>query len=571
MAGHLTANAIEVLQSRYLLKDADGRVCETPEELFERVAYAIAAGEGSKRNHWASEFFEMMNELRFLPNSPTLMNAGKKNGQLSACFVLPVEDDLIKIFDSLKYAALIHQSGGGTGFSFSRLRQKGASVKSSHGTASGPVSFMRIFDQATETIKQGGTRRGANMGILRVDHPDIFEFIECKRDLKAITNFNISVAITDVFMLALQAGADFSLKDPRAGATVRTVRAREIWDRLIEGAWSVGDPGVVFLDRINRFNPTPQTGEMESTNPCGEQPLLPFESCNLGSLRLSAYIVGGGSGWNWGLLERDVRTAVRFLDNVIDQNHYPVEQSRKITLKNRKIGLGVMGWADALLEMGIPYDSEDARVQGERVMSFIDRSAKAASRELAKKRGPFANYRSSMWKKLGYPPQRNATVSTVAPTGTISMIAGCSSGIEPIFSSVFARNVLNGRKLIDVHPTLERLVRANGGDGIIARNGAPLSDREIVKALGVRGRAWVRTSGVSVQAHVGMQAVFQRHSDSAVSKTINLPLSATQADVEQAYLMAYKSGCKGITVFRDQSRGGEQVLEDLNRCDECVD
>lgn len=545
----LTDNAKLVLEKRYLWKDAEGRSIESPDELFARVAGAVASVESRDRRKWAERFREFMVRKRFLPNSPTLMNAGREGGQLSACFVLPVDDSLDGIFDTLKQAAKIHQSGGGTGFSFSRLRPAGAIVGSTKGVASGPVSFMKIFDVATETIKQGGARRGANMGILRVDHPDVVDFIDCKRDMRSVVNFNISVALTEEFMRSVANGSDYWLRDPRTGQGVRRISAQGVFGRMVQAAWECGDPGVVFLDRINQMNPTPRAGLMESTNPCGEQPLLPYESCNLGSLNLGEYWQRGR--FDWEKLRQDVQLAIRFLDNVVDLNAYPIPECEKITLKNRKIGLGVMGFADLLLMMGIPYSSEDALNWAERLMSFVDGEGKKASADLAKKRGPFPNWKGSLWERLGYPPLRNATVSTVAPTGTISIIAGCSSGIEPIFSGVFFRNVLSGERLREVHPAVERAIRE--------RQGAMESwdDEEISRIL---GPSWSPAQRVPLEAHVRMQAVFQRFSDSAVSKTVNLPESATPEEIARAYILAYESGCKGITVYRDRSRP-LQVLE----------
>jgi ribonucleoside-diphosphate reductase alpha chain len=553
----LTENARIVLERRYLLRDASGKICETPEELFQRVAEAISAPDGKQRRKWAEKYLEMMLSARFIPNSPTLMNAGKKKGQLSACFVLPVHDSLEEIFTTLKSAALIQQSGGGTGFSFSELRPQGSEVSSTAGTAAGPVSFIRVFDAATEAVKQGGTRRGANMAVLRVDHPDVRDFIACKRDGKSISNFNISLGVTDTFMHALESGGKYALIDPRTGKVTEQVSAREFFDEAIAQAWSTGDPGVVFLDRINLFNPTPKLGPMQSTNPCGEQPLLPYESCNLGSLNLSQYY--SERGFDWELLKDDTHAAVRFLDNVIDVNVYPVKETRAITLRNRKIGLGVMGFADLLLEMGIAYDADGAFSLGERLMAFIDHHAKAASMSLAKERGAFPNFKGSLWESLGFPKLRNATVTTVAPTGTISIIAGCSSGIEPIFSGMFHRNVLDGERLLDVHPMVEKLMAKAG----VKR--AQLTDERIAQKL---GNAWRPASDILVEAHVRMQAMFQRHSDSAVSKTINLPKSASLQDVAHAYRLAYQLGCKGITIYRDQSKSA-QVLEAAPSCPSC--
>jgi ribonucleoside-diphosphate reductase alpha chain len=545
----LTKNARTVLEKRYLRKDSAGIVIEAPEDLFERVATAIAAPEGRARGKWKKRFLEMMTSLRFMPNTPTLMNAGVEGGQLSACFVLPVEDTLDGIFDALKGAAKIHQSGGGTGFSFSRLRASGSSVKSTQGVASGPVSFIKIYDVATETIKQGGARRGANMAVLRADHPDILDFIDSKRDFRSLLNFNISVGATAEFMAAIESDSEYELRDPATGAVARKIRARQVFDRMVSAAWECGDPGLVFLGRVNTFNPTPRMGDMESTNPCGEQPLLPYESCNLGSINLGLFITQGMFDWN--LFKRDVRDAVRFLDNVIEANEFPLEESRAITLRNRKIGLGVMGFADLLLELGLPYDSEEARALGEKVMSVLDREAKQASAALATERGAFPNWKGSLWDRLGYPKMRNATVSTVAPTGTISIIAGCSSGIEPIFSGIFFRNVLSGERLREVHPAVARALKAAELDP------EKVSEEQIASAL---GKSWSPAQSVAVEAHVKMQAMFQRHSDSSVSKTINLPENAVREDIANAYLTAYALGCKGITVYRDRSRP-VQVLD----------
>lgn len=548
--------AQEVWQTRYFSGTADSVGL-----LLERVAHAVAAAEPLKlRKSMQRAFLDLLKSGKFLPNSPTLMNAGKKRGQLAACFVLPVEDRLEAIFETLRDSALIHQSGGGTGFSFSKLRAEGSVVVSTGGAASGPVSFMKIFDTATDTIKQGGTRRGANMAVLRVDHPDIERFIDAKRDFKTLTNFNLSVGVTDEFMDAVRLDRSVALMDPKTRAEIRRIPARQLWDRLSDAAWSCGDPGLVFLDRMNRFNPTPKEGEFESTNPCGEQPLLAYESCNLGSLNLGAYLKPGVSSVEFDerTFVRDVGLAARFLDNVITVNHYPVSESRRITLRNRKIGLGVMGLADALLGLGIPYDSPQARAFGERVMSLLDRYAKQTSMELAKSRGAFPGYKGSLWQRLGYPKLRNATVSTVAPTGTISLLAGCSSGIEPIFSASLVRNVLSGRRLIEVHPAVDQMLRDRGETRAAeALSRGELSDAALPALLGA---GWSHAASVSIEGHLKMQAAFQRHSDSSVSKTINLPKSATRADVEHAYRLAYDLGCKGITVYRDQSRPA-QVLE----------
>lgn len=561
----LTQNALTVLERRYLLKDTSGKIIETPEQMFWRTAKAVSFAENRERSKWADKFYEMMAELRFVPNSPTLMNAGRSKGQLSACFVLPVGDSLESIFDSLKWAAMIHQSGGGTGFSFSHLRQKGSRVRDAAGVASGPVSFIKVFDVTTETIKQGGARRGANMAVLRVDHPDIGEFIDVKRDQKSITNFNLSVGITDEFMHALRDDREFFLRAPETGDPVCRVRAKQLFARIAHAAWECGDPGLIFLDRVNLFNPTPGEGIMESTNPCGEQPLLPFESCNLGSLNVAAFFKSGA--FDWSGFGEAVQVATRFLDNVIDVNNYPILECEKITLKNRKIGLGVMGFADLLLLMGLPYDSPEAREVGERIMSFLDREAKIYSAQLAILRGPFPNWKTSFWRRLGYPPLRNATVSTVAPTGTISMIAGVSSGIEPVFSGVFYRNILSGERLIEILPVVERILSERGIDH------SHVNEQTIKEYF---GPVWTPAAAVSVENHVKMQAVFQRHTDSAVSKTINLPESATPGDIETAYRLAYDLGCKGITAYRDRSRAAqvlehvqEEIPEEKGLCSSC--
>lgn len=545
----LTRNAQIVLEKRYLWRDASGKVCETPEDLFWRVASFVSSLEKREGAQWRDRFFTLMSTRKFMPNTPTLINAGRRGGQLSACFVLPVEDSLDGIFQTLQHAARIHQSGGGTGFSFSDLRPKGSLVQSTHGIASGPVSFVKIFDVATETIKQGGARRGANMAILRVDHPDIFEFVDSKRDQKSMLNFNISVGVTEDFIFAVKNRTEFSLKDPRDGKEVRRISAIGLFEKITQAAWECGDPGLIFLDRIQQFNPTPHIGEMTSTNPCGEQPLLPYESCNLGSLNLGEYVERGV--FDWQRFAEDVRVAVRFLDNVIELNTYPVVECKKITSRNRKIGLGVMGFADLLLFLGIPYHSEEAALLGEAIMAFLAREARSASAALAKTRGPFPNWKGSLWQKLGYPPLRNATLTTIAPTGTISMIAGASSGIEPIFSGVFFRNVLSGERLVEFHPSVERVLRDKGF------NLDRVTESRIKEVV---GEAWTPAQEVSVEAHVRMLAAFQRHSDSAVSKTINLPEQATPENVAEAYLRAYAWGCKGITIYRDKSRA-TQVLE----------
>jgi len=546
----LSINAVHVLERRYLQKDEAGNVTESPLELFRRVAKAVALDPESDE-----EFLSRLVQLEFLPNTPTLMNAGTDLGQLSACFVVPVEDSLASIFDAVKSMALIQQSGGGTGFSFSRLRPAGDIVRSTKGVASGPVSFMRVFDAATDVIKQGGKRRGANMGILRADHPDIIDFITAKTKESSLSNFNISVAADDKFMKAVLDNDEYELINPRNNKAVKKVRAREIWDLVITMAWRTGDPGIVFIDEINRHNPTPRIGMMESTNPCGEQPLLPYESCNLGSINLARMVKTGSLDWE--KLEKTINTAVRFLDNVIDVNKYPIPQIDELTKANRKIGLGVMGFADMLVQLGIPYDSEEALAKGEEIMSFIQEKSHAASEELAIERGAFPNFSGSIYKK----PIRNATVTTIAPTGTISIIAGCSSGIEPLFAVSFVRNVLEGTKLIEMNPYFEAVAKERGfySEELmmkIARTGTLSGIEEIPADV---KRVFVTAFDIAPEWHVRMQAAFQKYCDNAVSKTINFPHDVDIKDVEKAFMLAYKLKCKGITVYRYGSKS-QQVL-----------
>jgi ribonucleoside-diphosphate reductase alpha chain len=562
----LAENARTILEARYLRKDDAGRIIETPEEMFRRVAHEVAKADipfdGAEAARQSEEsFFESMLRLEFLPNSPTLINAGRDRQQLSACFVVPVEDSLDSIFEAVKHTALIHKSGGGTGFSFSHLRPKGERVRSTRGEASGPVSFMHVFDAATEAVRQGGARRGANMGILRIDHPDIQEFIAAKAGSSGLRNFNISVAVTDAFMDAAARGLDYALIHPVTGETAGHLAADAVFRSLCMMAWKCGDPGVIFLDAINRDNPTPGLGTLESTNPCGEQPLLPYESCNLGSINLSRMVAEDrrGTTLDYPRLARTVCMAVHFLDNVVDVNHYPVPEIESITRGNRKIGLGVMGWADALLGLGIAYGSEKAIALAGKVMGFIQRTAHRASSELARRRGPFPNQAHS--GKAG-PPRRNATVTTIAPAGTISLIAGCSSGIEPVFALGLTRsNILGGREWHEIHPRLEKDLKAIGCWGQAAVEeilgiGSIQHLPELSEELKLRYRTAL---DIAPEWHVRMQAAFQKHCDNAVSKTVNLPSTATPADVEAVFLLAYHLGCKGITVYRDRSRA-EQVL-----------
>jgi len=490
----LSLNAVHVLKKRYLLKDAAGRVAETPLQMFRRVARAVAEAERRYEQEmdpslWEEEFYRAMVNLEFLPNSPTLMNAGTEVGQLSACFVIPVEDSIPGIFDALKYMALVHKSGGGTGFSFSRLRPKGDVVMSTMGIASGPLSFMRIFDVTTDVIKQGGRRRGANMGILRCDHPDVVEFITAKDNEGFLTNFNLSVAVTDDFMRAVEEDGSYYLRNPRTGAVTGSLRARDVFRLMVTQAWRGGDPGLVFIDAVNRANPTPHLGEIEATNPCGEQPLLPFESCNLGSVNLAVMVREGS--FDWERFRAVIHLAVRFLDDVIDVNSFPLEQTAEVTRGNRKIGLGVMGLADALASLSIPYDSEEGLEMGRRIARFLQEEAHRASEELALERGNFPNYAGSVWEGEGR-PMRNATVTTIAPTGTISIIAGCSSGIEPFFAITFVRNVIEGTRLVEVNPVFRKVAEEQGfySEDLMS---------EIARSGGVRGmrgshRRWGKLS-----------------------------------------------------------------------------
>lgn len=554
-----------VLEKRYLRKDTDGNLIETPGQMLWRVASAIALEEdkyvpGSSMQ-WALVFYELMSSWKFLPNSPTLMNAGTELGQLSACFVLPVGDSIEEIFDAVKYAAMIHKSGGGTGFSFSRVRPQDSIVGSTGGVASGPVSFLRIFNTATEQIKQGGTRRGANMGILRIDHPDIEKFIRAKEKDGEFNNFNLSVGLTEAFMEAVENDGDHYLVNPATGKPVKKVAARELFELLVDRAWLSGDPGIVFLDRINRDNPTPAQGEIESTNPCGEQPLLPYEACNLGSINLTLFHVPGHEedddpfqkGIDWGQLRHVIHVATRFLDDVIDASRFPLPKIAETVHKNRKIGLGVMGFADLLYKLEVPYDSETALELAERIMAFIQEEGRAASALLAEERGPFPAYGESIFGQTGRGPYRNATVTTIAPTGTLSILAGCSSGVEPLFALCFTRNVLEGEKLTEINPVFEKTMER-----------LKLPKEELMQELSKKGslaglthlpeklrRTFVTAMDIEPRWHLRMQAAFQRHTDNAVSKTVNLPNSASRDEIREIYNLAWKEGCKGVTVYRD--------------------
>jgi ribonucleoside-diphosphate reductase alpha chain len=557
----LTINAMEVLKARYLLRDEQENITENPTQLFTRVAQAIAKVDAKYGDNPAEAekiFYQMMARLEFIPNTPTLFNAGTPIGQLSACFVLPVQDSLEKIFLTVKNMALVEQTGGGVGFDFSQLRPRGDIVRSTKGVASGPVSFMRIFDTATEVIKAGGKRRGAMMGILRVDHPDLIEFITAKQNPTFLLNFNVSVAVTDEFMQAREADGEYWLVNPRNKEKVKQLKAREVWNLMARSAWASGDPGVVFIDEINRHNPTPAVGRIDSTNPCGEQPLLPYESCNLGSINLSRMV----REWklDWDKLRETVRDAVHFLDNVVDANVYPLKEIDEITRANRKIGLGVMGFADMLIMLGIPYDSEEALRLGEQIMKFIEEKAHKKCVEIGEERGSFPNFDRSIWKHK-YSAFRNATVTTVAPTGTISIIAGCSSGIEPLFAVSFMRNVLSGARLFETNYLFEQMAKKGGFYSAklfeeIARTGS------VQKIEGVPDdvkRLFVTALDIEPVWHIRMQAVFQKSTDNAVSKTVNLPNDAKPEDVREIYDLAWKLKCKGVTVFRYGSKP-EQVL-----------
>lgn len=574
---NLSENAIKVLEKRYLKRDKNGKPTETPKDMFKRVSETIAIGD----KKLAESFYDAITNRYFMPNSPTLMNAGRELGQLSACFVLPVEDSLEGIFETIKNTALIHQSGGGTGFSFSRLRPKNSVVRSTMGVSSGPVSFMEVFNAATEAVKQGGTRRGANMGILRVDHPDILEFIECKSDNKKLNNFNISVAITDKFMKALKNNEDYELINPHNNIVSRKLNAKKVFDLIVDNAWRNGEPGIIFIDNMNKDNPTPKLGEIESTNPCGEVPLLPYEACNLGSINLNLMVKD--KSVNWDLLEKTTRLAIRFLDNVISVNKYPLPQIKEMVENNRKIGLGIMGWADMLTQLEISYASKEGVQLAGQIMEFIDYISKKESVELSKERGRFNNFKSSIydgksylynkykgksfgkisdeqWAELDKEIEkygiRNATTTCIAPTGTISMIASASCGIEPIFGLVFSRLILDKTEMFEVNPIFENYMKQKG-----------LYNSKLIKKISETGsiyhvngvseeikQIFVTAHDVSPYWHVKMQAAFQLHTDNAVSKTVNFEENATRKDIEDVYILAYENNLKGITVYRNNSR-----------------
>ncbi len=595
---NLSENAKKVLEKRYLKRDIKGNVMETPKELFERVAFTIADADKTFGVNEADiketrqKFFDMIANAYFMPNSPTLMNAGRELGQLSACFVLPVEDSLEGIFETIKNTALIHKSGGGTGFSFSRLRPKNDVVHSTMGVSSGPVSFMEVFNAATEAVKQGGTRRGANMGILRIDHPDILEFINCKSDLTKLNNFNISVAITDKFMEALERDDYYELIHPNTKQPVQKLKAKEVFDLIVKGAWQSGEPGVIFIDKMNKDNPTPLIGDIESTNPCGEVPLLSYEACNLGSINLSKMVVKGADGnniINWDKLAEVSRLSIHFLDNVIVANNYPLPKIAEMVQANRKIGLGVMGWADMLMKMGVSYNSEEGCVLGRQVMEFIDYHSKVESIELSKKRGKFGNFAGSVYDRANYLSEkykgksagkitddmwaeldkeianfgiRNATTTCIAPTGTISMIAGASGGVEPLFGLVFKRNIMDNTEMYEVNPIFKNYATEHGFYseslmGEIAKTGSVAHIEGIDEKV---KEIFVTAHDITPKSHVMMQAAFQLHTDNAVSKTVNFEEDATLEDVAQAYILAYKNNLKGITVYRNNSRFSQPML-----------
>jgi ribonucleoside-diphosphate reductase alpha chain len=561
----LGINAIRVLQKRYLMKDESGQTIETPSQLFHRVASAIATVEkiyGKKEKEVKiieNDFYRVMSSLEFLPNTPCLMNAGTKLGNLAACYVLPVEDSIESIFDTLKLAALIHKEAGGTGFNFSHLRPRGDVVKTTGGVASGPVSFMKLFDAMTEEIKQGGKRRGANMGILNYQHPDILEFVNSKLDLKTLSNFNISVGVNDKFMRAVEKNEEIELINPRNNKVVQKINAKELFDLIVMNAWKTGDPGLIFLDEINRRHPVAHIGTIEATNPCGEVPLLPYEQCVLGSINLTKMIKG--KKVHWKKLRETIQTAVRFLDNMIDASRYVDPRIEEMAKANRKIGLGVMGFAEMLILLGIPYNSEKALKFAEKLMSFIQQEAHKASEKLGKEKGNFPNFKGSLWYKKGYKHMRNATVTTIAPTGTISIIAGCSSGIEPLFAVAFVRNVMEGTRLLEVTPAFEKIAKQRRlfSTELLAKIAETGSVQNLPEVPEDVKKIFVTALDIAPEWHVRMQAAFQKYTDNAVSKTVNLPTEATPEDVRKVYMLAWKLKCKGITVYRYGSKP-EQVL-----------
>ncbi len=559
----LSNNAGIILEIRYLKKDKDGKATETPEDMFIRVAKHIASadslfGLSSDVKKTEKKFLSLLTNLWFLPNSPTLMNAGQRLGQLAACFVLPIEDSMDSIFETLKHTAMIHKSGGGTGFSFSRIRPEKDIVLSTAGISSGPVSFMNVFDVATETVKQGGTRRGANMGILRVDHPDIESFINLKNDKGTLNNFNISVALTQKFMDALEKDSEYDLINPRTELAARSISAGEIFDSIVNSAWLTGEPGVIFIDRINHDNPAPHLGNIEATNPCGEQPLLPYESCTLGSINLSAMV--SGKEINYNRLKKTVHDAVHFLDNVVEINKYPLPRIEKMSKGTRKIGIGVMGFADMLIKLGTPYDSDEALSEAEKVMSFISEESKIASAELAKKRGNFSFYEGSIYDNPRTPHMRNATTTTIAPTGTISIIAGTSSGIEPIFAIAQVRRVLEGKSLSEINPLFVEIAKKEGFYNNLIQDLSEGRSIQDIKTVPDNIKALFKTSHeISPEQHIKIQAAFQKYTDNAVSKTVNFRSDALRGDIAKVYLLAHKNGCKGVTIYRYGSRD-KQVL-----------